>query len=106
MRKKGGLVSIGYGGRRLRDLIESLRGEGVDLLVDVRLSPRSGIPGFSGAALKRSLGEAGIDYRHEPSLGNPVDNRAGFQDGARDARVRFRRILESSGRVALVWLTG
>jgi uncharacterized protein (DUF488 family) len=91
-----GLVSIGYGGRRLRSLVDLLAGEGVDLLIDVRLTPVSGIPGFSAGSLKRVLADIGIEYRHAPDLGNPPDNRAHFHDGPREqGRIRFRKLLRS-----------
>jgi uncharacterized protein (DUF488 family) len=95
---------VGYGGRRSTEMIDALRVEGVDLLVDVRLTPRSGIPGFSGYALQRSLSAVGIEYRHEAALGNPADNRAGYHEGEPSSRRRFRRLLKTSGQGALSWL--
>jgi uncharacterized protein (DUF488 family) len=43
----------------------------VQLLVDVRESPRSRKPGFAGAALARRLAARGIDYLHLRELGAP-----------------------------------
>jgi uncharacterized protein (DUF488 family) len=95
-RRPVGLVSVGYGGRRLRSLVDLLTGEGVELLIDVRLTPVSGIPGFSAGSLRRVLGDIGIEYRHAPELGNPPDNRAPFHEGPREqGRSRFRKLLRS-----------
>src|SRR6266700_305325 len=91
-----GLVSVGYGGRRLGSLIDLLAVEGVDLLIDVRLTAVSGIPGFSAGSLRRVLADIGIEYRHAPDLGNPPDNRTSFHDGPRErGRMRFRKLLRS-----------
>ena len=97
MRREGatGLVSVGYGGRRLSALVELLTTQSVDVLLDVRLKPVSAIPGFSGASLRRSLGAVGIEYRHAVELGNPPENRAPFRDGpVETGRKTFRRILK------------
>jgi uncharacterized protein (DUF488 family) len=98
-----GLISVGYGGRRLSSLIELLAANAVELLVDVRLSARSAIPGFSASSLGRALGAAGIEYRHVASLGNPEDNRSGFRDGQlAGARARYDEVVSSnSGQAAI-----
>ena len=89
-----GLVSVGYGGRRLAALIQVLSDERVELLIDVRMRPVSAIPGFSGRSLERALAEVGIGYRHTPTLGNPPENRAPFHDGAvQRGRTGFLKLL-------------
>ncbi len=98
----GYLISVGYGGRRITKFIELLMRNDVEVVVDVRLTPVTRVPGFSGAALARSLPIVGIEYIHEPRLGNPVENRGAFRSGAIDVGcARFSSILESSGRAAL-----
>ena len=57
-----------YGGRKLSDLVALLKE--AETLADIRLSPRSPVPGFGKASLMSTLPEAGIDYRHIPELGN------------------------------------
>lgn len=104
MRKPAALVSIGYGGRKPSELIATLLTAGVELLVDVRLSPRSAIPGFSGSALRNALAAAGIVYRHEAALGNPSENRDDYRIGAPAARERFGDVLRTSGRGSIEWL--
>jgi uncharacterized protein (DUF488 family) len=93
-KRPAGLVSVGYGGRRLTALIRMLAEEHVELLIDVRMRPVSAIPGFSGRSLQRALAEVGIGYRHTPTLGNPPENRAPFHDGAvQRGRARFLKLL-------------
>lgn len=75
------LVSIGYEGRSAEDLVSELCAQGVDVLVDVRLTPSSRKPGLSKRRLAERLAEAGIDYLHLKALGNPKENRQPFWDG-------------------------
>lgn len=98
----GTLVSIGYGGRRPASLVTLLQEHGVGLLVDVRQSPLTRIPGFSGTALANTLARVGIEYKHEVRLGNPPENRDVFHDGkAVEGKARFRKIMGGPGRRAL-----
>lgn len=101
MTKRGCLFSVGYGGRRASEFMELLTRHGIEVVVDVRLSAMTRIPGFSGAALARSLGGAGIEYVHDPRLGNPVENREAVRSGREDGRARFEAILAGPGRSAL-----
>lgn len=89
------LVSIGYEGREIDDLVRALQLQNVQVLVDVRLTPISRKKGFSKTALKSALENAGIRYVHHRELGNPKDNRDGYRRGARDALHRFETVLES-----------
>ena len=84
-----GLVSVGYEGRTVEELIETLRRHQVSLLFDVRLNAISRRPGFSKRALGTAVGDAGIEYRHVPELGNPKANRAALRRGDPEARQRF-----------------
>src|SRR5258706_15760567 len=64
------IYTLGHSTRRLGDFIELLTANRVSRLGDVRLLPRSKRhPHFSRDALERSLGDAGIVYRHFPALG-------------------------------------
>lgn len=54
------------------------------MVVDVRESPASIRPGFDGADITAECKNAGIEYRHEPALGNPPWNRAGFKQARPD----------------------
>jgi uncharacterized protein (DUF488 family) len=97
----GAIVSIGYEGRSLDDFIAALKTERIEVLVDVRLNAISRKPGFSKTALMNAARSAGIEYLHEPKLGNPIDNRAGYRAGHKSARARYRARLAngSSGAV-------
>lgn len=83
------IVSVGYEQRSLDDLVSLLQAHDVEVLVDVRLNAISRKKGFSKTALADGLGNAGIRYRHERSLGNPQDNREPFRQGQASARRRY-----------------
>lgn len=100
-RRRGQIVSIGYEGRSAAELVELLDHERVQFVVDVRQNPISRKPGLSGSALADALAERGIEYRHEPMLGNPRSNREGFRNGEGYARRRFIKRLENGSRAAL-----
>ncbi|MCY3951101.1 MAG: DUF488 domain-containing protein [bacterium] len=89
------IVSVGYQGRSVDELIDVLRAGAVKLLVDVRLNPISRKAGFSKNPLSQALAEAGIRYRHERSLGNPRDNRDPFD------RERYEAYLVANGSEVL-----
>lgn len=75
-----GVVGIGYEGQDLKTFLGGLVKWNVNTLVDVRLNAISRKSGFSKTALKAGLAAEGIEYRHEPLLGNPKDNREGFAE--------------------------
>jgi uncharacterized protein (DUF488 family) len=66
----GRIYSVGYEGLTVAGLVERLQQSRIEELVDVRASPHSRRPGFSKKRLAASLVAAGIEYRHEPLLGN------------------------------------
>lgn len=88
------LVSIGYEGRDIHDLVHTLKAQNVQVLVDVRLTPISRKRGFSKTALSGALADAGIAYVHHRELGNPKDNRDAYRQGSSISRARFRALLE------------
>ncbi|MQY06525.1 DUF488 domain-containing protein [Actinomadura macrotermitis] len=103
---QSGLTGIGYEGHDMESFLAQLAGQGVSLLVDVRLNPISRKRGFSKRALSEALNSAGIDYEHARPLGNPKDNRAGFGGSPTElsqARRRFADELQTSA--AMEWLT-
>jgi len=72
------VFTIGHSTRTIAAFLALLREVEVDCLVDVRRFPGSRRhPQFNAEALSQSLAEAGILYRHLPSLG-------GRRGGARD----------------------
>ena len=96
-----GLLSIGYEGRTVDDLVHELTQRKVAVLADVRLNPISRKPGLSKKALTAALHAAGIAYVHLPALGNPRDNRAGFADPQNgQPRNRYTQILTTPAAVA------
>ncbi|MBW8171776.1 DUF488 domain-containing protein [Ornithinimicrobium sp. Arc0846-15] len=87
------LISIGYEGRNAAELIQRLKDQDVQVLVDVRLTPLSRKKGLSKTALSAALAEAGIRYVHHRQLGNPKDNRDDFRKGLATSRERYRDVL-------------
>lgn len=65
------IVSLGYEGRSLEELIAILQDQQVTKLLDIREAPFSRKKGFSKKALSLRLKEAGISYLHLPEAGNP-----------------------------------
>lgn len=65
------VMTVGYEGKRLHDLVADLLRNRVQRVVDVRALPLSRRRGFSKTALSASLAEAGIEYRHVRAVGNP-----------------------------------
>jgi uncharacterized protein (DUF488 family) len=98
----GRIYSVGYEGIEVDALAERLAQSKVTVLVDVRLNAVSRRKGYSKKALAAALESAGIEYIHEPELGNPQDNRASFRDGdGSEGRERMRARLENGSGDAL-----
>jgi len=96
------IVSVGYEGRDVSELLSCLADHGVSVLVDVRLNAISRKPGLSKRALGAAAAEAGIEYVHLRALGNPRDNREDFRSGSTAGRRRFLAELGTAdGRIAL-----
>lgn len=88
------LVSIGYEGRSLDELLEVLAEHHVDVVADVRLTPMSRKPGLSKTKLAAALAGQGVDYVHLRLLGNPKENREPFWTGEVASGVaRYRELL-------------
>jgi uncharacterized protein (DUF488 family) len=95
------MFTVGYEGRSLDELVRTLQDHRVEVLVDVRERASSRKPGFSKRRLADALAGAGIEYRHEPLLGNPRENRASFRSGNLEAgRCRYLERLNDGSRVA------
>lgn len=90
------LVSLGYEGRNVDEMIHQLVGAGVSVLVDVRLTPLSRKPGLSKRRLASALADSGIDYVHLRELGNPKDNRDLYRAGDPASRNRFLQLLDTT----------
>lgn len=72
------VFTIGHGTRPLDELVETLRGAGVETLVDVRRFPGSKRnPQFNVDPLRNALAAAGIAYRPAPELGGRRSNEPG-----------------------------
>lgn len=83
------IVSIGYEQRSIEQVVDLLKQNRVEVVVDVRLNPISRKRGFSKSSLQLALDAADIKYRHERHLGNPKSNRDPFRRGLETARTRY-----------------
>jgi uncharacterized protein (DUF488 family) len=63
--------TLGYQKLSERSLLNILRANGIQVLIDVRRNAVSRKPGFSKQALETALTKAGIEYVHLPTLGTP-----------------------------------
>jgi uncharacterized protein (DUF488 family) len=90
------LLTIGYEGRTVDELIAALREADAQLLIDVRAVAASRRPGFSKTALAGALGQAGIDYLHLRALGTPKPGREAARKGrAAEMRTIFEAHLDT-----------
>lgn len=91
------VVTIGYEGSTIDDVLVRLAELGVTAVADVRMTPISRKLGFSKNRLRDRLGERGIAYEHMPGLGNPKDNREPFRAGAPGSRRAYLAAVEAAG---------
>ena len=77
----GELLTIGYQGCTIADVLAELKTARVGLLVDVRAVAISRKPGFSKRQLAAGLDEAGIAYVHLQGLGTPKPGRDAVRAG-------------------------
>jgi uncharacterized protein (DUF488 family) len=75
------LLTIGYQGCTIDEVLAELRRAGVSLLIDVRAVPQSRKPGFSKRQLAAGLDENGIAYVHLQGLGTPKPGRDAVRAG-------------------------
>lgn len=99
------LLTVGYEGRSLEELIGALADAGVDRLVDVRELPLSRRRGFSKSALSNALSDARIEYLHVKALGNPKPIRERYRAGdVEGGAAVYRGYLNNGSRSALIEL--
>jgi uncharacterized protein (DUF488 family) len=93
--------TIGHGTRPASELVECLRGAGVQTLVDVRRFPVSRRnPQFCQEALAATLEAAGIGYRHAVELGGRRSREPGEERFACIATPAFRSYAARMGSKA------
>jgi uncharacterized protein (DUF488 family) len=100
-----GIVTVGYEGRTVDEVIAILTRLEVTELIDVRLLPLSRKAGLSKSRLCEALAAVRIEYRHLPALGNPRENRAGIRAGAVQSQREFRaRLRAEAAREAMLFV--
>jgi uncharacterized protein (DUF488 family) len=75
------LLTIGYEGCVIGDVLAELRKAQVGLLIDVRAVAASRKPGFSKRQLAAGLDQVGIGYIHLQRLGTPKPGRDAVRAG-------------------------
>ena len=75
------LLTIGYEGCTIGDVLAELKAAGITLLIDVRAVPQSRKPGFSKRQLAAGLDEQCIAYLHLQGLGTPKPGRDAVRAG-------------------------
>jgi uncharacterized protein (DUF488 family) len=98
------LVTIGYQGRTIDQLVGELLEEDIHVLVDVRQRAMSRKAGFGKNGLAAACAAAGIQYIHEPTLGNPRENREPFHRGEAHAKHVYDEQMHRVGGDALLRL--
>lgn len=75
------IYTIGYEGTTMEAFLASLKGAGVEQVIDVRALPLSRRPGFSKNTLAATLSDNGIGYVHLKALGTPKPGRDAARKG-------------------------
>ena len=75
------IFTIGYEGTTMEAFLDSLKGAGVEQVIDVRALPLSRRPGFSKNTLAATLKDNGIGYLHLKALGTPKPGRDAAKKG-------------------------
>lgn len=92
------VLTIGYEGRDLSEVVRLVRDSGARTLLDVRWRPQSRKRGLSKTPLGAALGQAGVSYRHDRRLGTPPDILAeAHRPGGRYDWAAYAGFLEQQG---------
>ncbi len=75
------LLTVGYEGCTIQQVLTTLAAARIGLLIDVRALPRSRKPGFSKRQLAAGLEERSIPYVHLQGLGTPKPGRDAVRAG-------------------------
>jgi uncharacterized protein (DUF488 family) len=95
MEQKSAIFTIGYQDYSLLGLVNILKEQGIDTLVDVRYDAYSKRPEFCKGRLRSAIEEAGMEYIHRPELGTPTQLRKKITNagsGQEVFRLYFERI--------------
>jgi len=98
MEQKPTIFTIGYQGYSLLGLVDILKEQGIDALVDVRYDAYSKRPEFCKGRLRSAMQEAGIEYLHRPELGTPTQLRKKITN-ARSGQEVFKLYFERISKV-------
>src|SRR5262245_10417169 len=84
------VYSIGYQGKSLDEVCQTLAAARVDALIDVRERAWSQRPEFRKTRLRSALELHQIAYEHRPDAGNPFRPKIGESHSAESCAARYR----------------
>lgn len=88
------VFTIGYGGRTLNDVLDQLREEGIEFVIDVRSFPYSKYnPDFSKARLQKILKSMNITYVF---MGDTLGGRPKDDNCYTDGKVDYKKLRSTS----------
>lgn len=94
-------ATIGYEGASLKDFVDTLLANKIDILVDIRDRAQSRRPGFSKTALSEAVNASGVGYVHVKALGDPKEGRDAARAGLIEEFKRiFHQVLETNAAQA------
>ncbi len=101
------ITTIGYEKASLADFVATLKSWNVEVLIDIRERAQSRRRGFSKTSLGEAVREAGIEYRHFRTLGDPKEGREAARAGNwRKFQSIFSQVIRSDeGLAALAEIT-
>jgi uncharacterized protein (DUF488 family) len=70
-----GTITLGYQGRDLAEVLQIVRQQHIEQVVDIRDRATSKKPGFSATELHQALARMGVGYSHLPELGCTSESR-------------------------------
>lgn len=94
------VFTLGYQGRSLPEVLDIVRTEGIEEVLDVRENASSRKQGFDATSLKGELSKIGVRYAHLPELGcEHASRHALWRGGPREPfLVAYRQRLEDHPR--------
>ena len=96
------LYHLGYEGMTPDTLLAALRERGINILCDVRLSPRSRVAHWNKGRLSAACEQAGVWYEHVDALGNVLYREGGIELKDPEAGIKELKALMRQGAVAVM----
>lgn len=98
------ILTIGYEGLSIEQVLSKLCEARVETLLDVRFRAQSRKSGFSKTALRNACQSRGISYRHDRELGTPPELMKRVRAGGYDQDIHSEYRSYLAGRTASLQL--